>query len=427
MNDATLADFLESEWRPALGCTEPASIAYAASLAAHHAGGTVRSASVICDPRMYKNCFAVGIPNSGHKTGLRWALALGALAPDPAARLEVLRQVTPHILTAAEELIRNGRVRADVDPGRTALYVDCRVETDQGLGRVVLEGDHTNVTCIERNGSPVGGHADMQARATDARERYATMSFGDMIVLADSADDPCRERLRQGVSMNMAIAHHGLSLLPSPFIGDAAECVEARAGKLVCAGVYARMWGADMPVMSLAGSGNKGISVTIPLALQAEKAGASAQQADQALALACLVTSATTHHLGSLSAVCGCSNAAGVGLAAGLVYLAGGDDKRVSMAVTNMVGNVAGMICDGAKIGCALKTMSGVDAAFRAASLAMSGITIPDTDGIVGADGLSSLRNLGRIAVHGMASVDFEVLDILRAKMDIQGAESSQS
>jgi L-cysteine desulfidase len=106
-----------------------------------------------------------------------------------------------------------------------------------------------------------------------------------------------------------------------------------------------------------------------------------------------------------------------VGLAAGLVYLDGGDAERVSMAVTNMVGNVAGMICDGAKIGCALKTMSGVDAAFRAASLAMNGVTIPHTDGIVGTDGLASLRNLGRIAVQGMAAVDSEVLDILRAKM----------
>lgn len=427
MSSLTLAEFLDGEWCPALGCTEPASIAYAASLAAREAGGSVQRVSVVCDPRMYKNCFAVGIPNSGHKTGLRWAIALGAWLPDPTAKLEVLRQVTPAILARAERLIAEGRVHADVDPARTTLYVDCRVESDCGDARVIIEGDHTRVTRIERNGSPVGDHTAADAAGSSVRERFAEMSFTDMIGLANGADDECRQRLRHGVELNVAIAHHGLSLLPGAFIGDASESIEARAGKLVCAGVYARMWGVDMPVMSLAGSGNKGISVSVPLALQAERQSMAADRADQALALACLVTSATTHHLGALSAVCGCSNAAGVGLAAGLVYLAGGDASGVSMAVTNMVGNVAGMICDGAKIGCALKTMSGVDAAFRAASLAMNGVTIPDTDGIVGADGLASLRNLGRIAVQGMASVDSEVLGILRAKMADRAYDPAQS
>jgi L-cysteine desulfidase len=417
MNDCTLAEFLDGEWRPALGCTEPASIAYAASLAAREAGGTVERVSVICDPRMYKNCFAVGIPNSGHKTGLLWAIGLGALLPDPEVRLEVLRQVTPDILERAGRLIEDGRVYADVEPARMGLYVDCHVESDRGSGRVTIEGEHTRVTRIERDGVMVAGDPAPGPGHPSVRERFAEMSFSDMMDMADGADAGCRTRLRQGVELNMGIARHGMSLLPGPFVGETTASAEALAGKLVCAGVYARMWGADMPVMSLAGSGNKGISVSVPLALRSERSGVSPERADQALALACMVTSATTHHLGTLSAVCGCSNAAGVGLAAGLVYLDGGDAERVSMAVTNMVGNVAGMICDGAKIGCALKTMSGVDAAFRAASLAMNGVTIPHTDGIVGTDGLASLRNLGRIAVQGMAAVDSEVLDILRAKM----------
>jgi L-cysteine desulfidase len=118
-----------------------------------------------------------------------------------------------------------------------------------------------------------------------------------------------------------------------------------------------------------------------------------------------------------LSAVCGCSNAAGIGLAAGLVYLERGTREQHSLALNNMVGNVTGMICDGAKIGCALKTMTSVDAAFRAASLALSGIGIPATDGIVGADGGESVRNLGRIATHGMAATDTEILKIMQEKL----------
>jgi len=128
------------------------------------------------------------------------------------------------------------------------------------------------------------------------------------------------------------------------------------------------------------------------------------------------VTVLTTWHLGTLSAVCGCSNAAGIGLAAGLTLLAGGDEAAVSRAIVNMVGNIAGMICDGAKIGCAMKTLTAVDAAFRAAALARAGIGIPVTDGIVGADGISSLLNLGRIATLGMPTTDTEILAIMREK-----------
>lgn len=137
----------------------------------------------------------------------------------------------------------------------------------------------------------------------------------------------------------------------------------------------------------------------------------------QAMGLAFLITSAATHHLGPLSAVCGCSNAAGIGLAAGLVCLADGDEAAISRAITNMVGNVTGMICDGARIGCAMKTMTAVDAAFRSASLALAGIGIPSSDGIVGRDGMASLVHLGRIATQGMRLVGAEILAIMQEKL----------
>jgi L-cysteine desulfidase len=186
---------------------------------------------------------------------------------------------------------------------------------------------------------------------------------------------------------------------------------------MVCAGVYARMSGEDFVVMTLAGSGNKGIVTAVPITLWGREVGADPRRADEALALTCLLTSATTHHLGTLSAACGCSNAAGVGLAAGLVHLQGGGLPEISLAVSNIVGNVTGMICDGAKMGCGLKTMTSVDAAFRAASLAMSGIGIPATDGIVGADGMESLAHLGRVASAGMSAMDGQILEIMQEKL----------
>lgn len=417
-----LSDMLRKEWRPALGCTEPACVAFAASLAASQAEGPVESVTLTCDPRMYKNCFAVGIPNTGHKTGLRWALALGATLPDPSAELEALRQVSPDRVEMAGKLIEEGRVQADVDASQPSLHVDCTVGRKGGVGRVVISDDHTRVTLIERDGERVRAARGAASCGPDVRETLAGLSFARMMELAAGLTHADRLLLREGILHNLTIARHGLSLLPDRFRGSPDDPTIAMAGRMVCAGVYARMWGEDFTVMSLAGSGNKGITVAVPIALLGEDARARPESVDEALALACLVTSAVTHHLGSISAVCGCANAAGIGLAAGVVMLLGGGADEVSMAVTNMVGNVTGIICDGAKIGCALKTMSAVDAAYRAATLACEGVVIPDTDGIVGSDGRASLANLGRIANQGMAAMDGEVLDILRTKMRADAA-----
>lgn len=412
------SDYLAHEWRPALGCTEPACIAYAASLAASQAQGPIRDIRLVCDPRMYKNCFAVGIPHTDHRTGILWALALGALMEDPSAQLEVFRQVSPEAIEQAGRLIDDRRVHAEVDAVQQSLHVDCIVIREGGSGRAVIENDHTHVTRMERDGvARIHESSGEAPEGCDWRLRIAERSFEGMMEFARSASDLDRRALRRGAEMNLAIARHGLSLLPKRFFDLGDTGVASRAGRLVCAGVYARMWGEDYCVMSLAGSGNKGITCSTPIWLWGEAIDAPQERIDEALALACLVTSATTHRLGSLSAVCGCANAAGIGLAAGLVYLEGGSAEQVSLAVTNMVGNIAGMVCDGAKIGCAMKTMTSVDAAFRAAFLALSGIGIPETDGIVGADGHASLMNLGRIANQGMSAMDAEVLDILRAKI----------
>jgi L-cysteine desulfidase len=387
------SEYLTEEWKPALGCTEPASIAYAASSAAALHEGPVEAAHLVCDPRIYKNCYAVGIPHSGHKMGIRWALAIGSLLPDPSLSLECFRQINPSILEAAERLIDAGRVTA------------------------VIEGEHTRLTHLDRDGTRVPIEMHDGGGDSSIRAEVAGLSFASLVDLARSLESHDREALRRGATLNLAIAEHGLSLFPRRFVDMAREDMLTRVSRLVCAGVYARMCGENFTVMSLAGSGNKGITCAVPLARYGREGNFPQERIDEALALACLVTSSTTHHLGALSAVCGCSNAAGIGLSAGIVLLEGGGADEVSRAITNMVGNVTGMICDGAKIGCAMKTMTAVDSAFRSASLALSGISIPYSDGIVGRDGAASLENLGRIATRGMIAVDREILSIMQEKL----------
>lgn len=412
------SDFLSGEMKPALGCTEPACIGWAAARAASLAAGEVRSVEVVCDPRIYKNCYAVGIPHSGHRTGILWAAAIGALLPEPGLGLECFRRIDGAVLEGAGRLVGAGRVRAEVDEGRAELYVDCRVRRGDREVRAVVERDHTRLTRLEVDGEPVDAGLPAESAGTSSvREEVSRMGFPQLIELARSISEGDRRRLREGTELNLAIANHGLSLFPKSFVDLARADALTRLSRLVCAGVYARMWGEDFAVMALAGSGNKGIVCAVPLALHAADLGAPPARAEEALALAALVTSSTTAHLGTLSAVCGCSNAAGIGLAAGIVYLRGGGAEEISRAVSNMVGNVTGMICDGAKIGCALKTMTAVDAAFRSAWLALEGVGIPFSDGIVGADGMGSLRNLGRIAARGMGSVDREILALMREKL----------
>ena len=413
-----MTDFLAAEWNPALGCTEPAAVAWAAAQAAEQGGGRVRQVRLVCDPRTYKNCYAVGLPNSGRATGILWALALGAHLADGSLGLRSFEGTNSTVIDAAGNLLAHHGVHVEVDAHQSSLMVDVTVVREQGVGRAVLEREHTNLERLEKDGHLVGGaeSAPRTAAGTSLREKVATLSIQELMDLARTLILEDRNRLREGVALNLAIARHGLSLLPAGFV-PAGQDSQTRLSRLVSAGVFARMSGESLPVMTLAGSGNKGITVAVPLSLWGRESGHAEGEIEEALAFACLMTTATTWHLGTLSAVCGAANAAGIGIASALVMLEGGSAEQVGLAVSNMVGNVAGMICDGAKIGCAMKTMTGVDAAFRSASLALSGIAIPATDGIVGHDGESSLANLGRLAQQGMAGVDAEILRIMQDKL----------
>jgi L-cysteine desulfidase len=327
-------------------------------------------------------------------------------------------------VAAADQLLGDGAVTVEVDTSKETLFVDCVVRTDQATGRARISDEHTHLVRLERDGVelPVPASDRATGAAARLRQELTRMSFAELAELATSLEPADREALRKGAEHNIAIARHGMSLLPERFTRVIADDGQSRISRLVCAGVHARMCGEDMVVMTLAGSGNKGITCAVPLTLWGRGQGMEPERIDEALALACLVTSSTTHHLGTLSAVCGCSNAAGMGLAAGVVLLSGGGPSELSLAITNMVGNVTGMICDGAKMGCAMKTMTAVDAGFRSATLAMSGVGIPQSDGVVGTDGMASLANLGRIARLGMASLDTEILAIMREKLERTGS-----
>ena len=415
-----LERYLESEWVRTIGCTEPASIAYAAGVARRWLGKAARRIQLEVDQRTYKNCYAIGIPHTDiggrTKTGIVWAAAIGASLKE-ANGLECFKDVTRQDILDAEALIKSGGVFISKVP-TSHLYIDLILE--DGDGHTVhtrIEETHTNLVLIERDGEVVeqkyGGSTDP---TTEARRWVEGLDIPDMIQIAQGMGEGERARLKEGKDLNLKISRHGLQLFPHSFVELLESDPLTNISGHVCAGVYARMWGASMPVMSVAGSGNKGITLTVPISLIRDEWGVDESRQDEALLIGMLYTSKITSHLGSLSTVCGCSNAAGIGLAAALTYMRGGGEAEISRAVNNMVGNITGMICDGAKIGCALKTMTAVDAAFRATALAMSGVGIPYEDGIVGHEAEESIQNMVRIA-NGMHKTDEEILGIMDKKM----------
>jgi L-cysteine desulfidase len=377
---------------------------------------------LVLDARTYKNCHAVGLPNSGGKTGVLWALALGAQVKDSSLGLQIFEAVTPEVREAAAGLLERGSVHVEVATDRESLLVDCTVACKGGVGRAVLEDEHTRLVRLEADGVAVPGLGKTKGAGTEpgVRDQTGALSLSELVALAKTISEPDRQRLREGLALNLAMAMQAERHLPPGFMSDRGEAM-IRIPRRVAAGVLGRMSGDALPVMSLAGSGNKGITVSVALGLWGREQGASEALIEEALALACLLTTATTYRLGTLSAICGAANAAGIGLAVGLVHLAGGTIPQMELAIHTMVGNLAGMVCDGAKIGCAMKSMTGVEAAFRSAELALANFGIPETDGIVGRDGEASLANLGRLAQRGMIGVDAEILDIMQSKLRARG------
>ncbi|MBI1751222.1 MAG: serine dehydratase subunit alpha family protein [Acidobacteria bacterium] len=412
------SDYLAAEWKPALGCTEPAAVAWATALAAGTVDGAIQRVCLTCDPRIYKNCYAVGLPNSEGKTGILWTLAIGASLNDSSKGLRSFEATTPSVLAIASDLMMRKAIRVEVDARRSELYIDVTVESENGTGRAVIEREHTHLTALTRNGEDLSVPPPANGDGTaPIRANLAGMSIRKMMDVALSLSPDDRKALREGIRINTDMAVAGMDLVPARVMHRQLRHGPGRAEMYVNAGVMARMSGVARTVMTLAGSGNKGLTVSIPVWLWGRELGLPDERIDEALAMACLVTSATTHHLGTLSAACGSAIAAGAGVAAGLVMLEGGGADEADLAVSSVVGTLAGMICDGAKVGCAMKTVTGVEAAFRASEYAMSGQGLPPTNGITGIDGKTSLVHLGLIISRGMAGVDTEILDIMQIKL----------
>lgn len=440
----TVKDVLRMEVAPALGCTEPGAVALgAAAAAALLEGAPITSIEVWVDPNVYKNGIAVAIPDAPGVCGLDAASALGALGGDPSRKLQVLETVDEAAFDRAIALRDAGAVTVSLLANQPGPYVRTVIHALQNerahTAESVIFGAHDTVISLVLDGVPVApatATAAAPSASLGALEAWLQeLTLAQLVALVDDLDDEDFAFLQEGVDLNLHLAKHGLRYGSGLGIGSALERMVDRgtvqrdmitaAKILASAAADARMDGVCLPAMSSAGSGNHGLTAILPIWAVKPYAPshlATDRRVLEAIALSHIVTGFVKAYTGRLSALCGCSVAAGAGATAGIAYLLGGDldgperIEAIAGAIENLMGDLAGMICDGAKAGCALKLATAAGAAVQAALLSLEGVRIHPTNGIIDASPEGTMRNVGTLSTQGMLAADQTILAIMLAK-----------
>ena len=425
----TLKEFLRSEVKPALGCTEPGAVALAVARACAELPdrSNVAAVRVTVSANIYKNGMAVGIPGAGGARGNAIAAALGAICGDASRGLEVLAGTKPEDVKKAEAWVEEKRATIYCDQDRGGVYVLASVFTPEHKAMCLIEGSHSNIVKVTADGETTfEKERPSGASSGFADDGFPTL-FADVLKMADEMDGEDEDFIWEGVEMNDRIAAEGIkpagggSLQSSNFglilrndekVGDFVP-VALEIRTTASAAAEARMSGVQLPVMSSAGSGNHGITAIIPIAVLGRRAGKSRSEIAKAIAVSHLATSFVKRNLGRLSPVCGCSVAAGAGAAAGMTYLMGGTYDQICSAMSLLLSNIAGMLCDGAKESCALKVGSASSEAYCAMEWALEGQHLTVPQGVFGASIEETVANIGRVSREGMKTVDRVMIDIL--------------
>lgn len=412
---------------PAVGCTEPIAVALAVASSQSLLNGYPTRIHVALSPNMLKNAMGVGIPGTG-MTGLPIAIALGAICGDSKANLEVLAKVTPDDVAKGKSLVDNNAISISLAPeGCDILYIEATVTDDSGhTATTVISGSHTNIVRQELDGKVLtlndGGNGGAEVKSSASAPKLTMAQVWEFAM--ESPLDELKFIL-ESRRINKLAAERSFTGRYGHEVGRTLHCERQRAmmGDSIFSRVLsytsaacdARMAGAPIPVMSNSGSGNQGIAATLPVAIYAEEQFASEEQTVRALMLSHLTVIYIKQSLGRLSALCGCVVAA-TGSACGICYLMGGNFEKVVATAKNMIANLTGMICDGAKPSCAMKLASGVSTAMMSAMMAMEGQSVCQLEGIVDDDIDRCVSNLTRIGREGMRETDRLILKIMTSK-----------
>ncbi|MEQ2026437.1 L-serine ammonia-lyase, iron-sulfur-dependent, subunit alpha [Xenorhabdus szentirmaii] len=429
---------VKKEVKPALGCTEPISLALAAATAASYLSGPAQRISARVSPNLMKNGMGVTVPGTG-MAGLPIAAALGALGGDPHAGLEVLKQATPADIAQSKALLLQGAVTVNIQhPCDDILYCEATVYYQDESATVTIAGSHTDIVKIEHNGriisdkrsqsnntvtgyarTPIStstedaGHCLEQATAFAVYEFATKIPYADIRFILEAAR--LNDALSQAGLTTQYGLHIGMTLKRQRDRGLLARDLLSEIMIRTSAASDARMGGAVLPAMSNSGSGNQGIAATMPVVVVTEHFGCNEEQLARALILSHLMAIYIHHKLPSLSALCAATTAS-MGAAAGIAWLIEEHYQPVAMAICSMIGDVSGMICDGASNSCAMKVSTSVSSAYKAVLMALDNSGVRGSDGIVSDDVDQSIANLCSLARHAMQQTDTQIIEIMAHK-----------
>ena len=418
-----IIDLIHQEVVPAIGCTEPIAVALCVAKATETLGTKPERINVLLSANILKNAMGVGIPGTG-MIGLPIAIALGALIGKSEYQLEVLKDSTPDVVEEGKRFIEEKRIHISLKENiEEKLYIEVCCEAGDDKATAVIAGGHTTFIYIERNGEVL--FQKQHTASCEKEEECLELTLRKVYDFALNTPLDEISFILETARLNKAAAErsfegnygHGLGKMlrgtyEHKVMGDS---VFSHILSYTSGACDARMAGAMIPVMSNSGSGNQGISATLPVLVFAEENDKSEEELIRALMLSHLTVIYIKQSLGRLSALCGCVVAA-TGSSCGITWLMGGTYDQVSYAVQNMIANLTGMICDGAKPSCALKVTTGVSTAVLSAIMAMENRCVTSVEGIIDEDVDQSIRNLTKIGSKGMNETDKLVLEIMTGK-----------
>ncbi|WP_234978638.1 L-cysteine desulfidase family protein [Anaerosalibacter sp. Marseille-P3206] len=416
-----LINMVKQDAVPALGCTEPVAVAYAGAATREYIRGNIEYINIEVSKNIYKNGKSVMIPNTD-EWGLDLAAALGVLGGDKEDGLMVLRKIDKKIVDAAHEMLKEEKVKVNYVEDVPDVFVRITVKSDDEI-EAVLKNCHTHIETVKVNGETVFENK------TESKDKVSSdflkkLSFVEIREICETIPIEELDFIEDGIKMNKNAAETGLNWDKGLKAGATLKrlqdkgilCNDAptRARVLTAASADIRMGGGDCPIMTSGGSGNQGLGVVLPITVVAEEKGIEKERLMRAVFFAHVINKYVKIYTGKLSSMCGCAIAAGIGASAGITWLLGGNDEQIQGACQNMLSNLTGMICDGAKETCSLKLSTSAGEAVIAAYLAIENVIVRSNTGIIGETIEDTIRNLGILCRDGLAATDSVIIDIIR-------------
>ncbi|OCG27902.1 hypothetical protein A9G11_12485 [Gilliamella sp. wkB108] len=421
-----LISMVKQQVLPALGCTEPISLALAAAIATKYLDkNSIKKIDAYVSPNLMKNGMGVTVPGTG-MVGLPIAAAIGALAGDANAGLEVLKSITAEQLSLAKKMLTDHKVSVQIAQNNKAIYSEANIYTDTDHVKVCIENSHTNVILIAKNGEVIYQNNQSSNCTSNNHSIINQASVKSIYDFASHADFEDIKFILHSAELNDALSQEGLrrayglsiasTLHEQIKTGLLADDLLSKVIIRTTAASDARMGGATMPAMSNSGSGNQGITATMPVVVVADYIDATQEQLARALILSHTIAIYIHSKFPPLSALCAASTAA-MGSAAGMAWLLGkGQYEPIDMAICSMIGDLSGIICDGASNSCAMKVSTSVSSGFKAVLMALSHIRVTGNEGIVSDSVETSINNLGAIVSKSMKVTDTQIIDIMSHK-----------